>query len=90
MLDGAMLHYGSATELRATLNYDFDQEEKFSYKNLSMDDIIHHLAVFISRPWQIHVFGDRKVLIRSETLHNFLEPRKNAHNDCCYGSADSH
>jgi prophage maintenance system killer protein len=49
---------GSATELRATLDYDFSEEKKFSYKNLSMDGIIHHLAVFISRLWQIHVFGE--------------------------------
>ena len=27
-------------------------------KGLSMDEIIHHLAVFISRLWQIHVFGE--------------------------------
>ena len=25
---------------------------------LSMDEIIHHLAVFVSRLWQIHVFGE--------------------------------
>ena len=25
---------------------------------LSMDEIIHHLAVFISRLWQIHIFGE--------------------------------
>lgn len=50
--------YGSATELRATLDYDFSEEKKFSYKNLSMDEIIHHLAVFVSRLWQIHVFGE--------------------------------
>ena len=30
----------------------------FSYKGLSMDEIIHHLAVFISRLWQIHIFGE--------------------------------
>ena len=28
------------------------------YKNLSMEDIIHHLALFVSRLWQIHVFGE--------------------------------
>ena len=28
------------------------------YKGLSMDEIIHHLAVFISRLWQIHIFGE--------------------------------
>lgn len=27
-------------------------------KNLSMDEIIHHLAVFVSRLWQIHIFGE--------------------------------
>lgn len=58
VLDGATVIYGSATELLATLDYDFSCEKKFSYKNLSMDEIIHHLAVFISRLWQIHVFGE--------------------------------
>lgn len=33
-------------------------EKKFSYKNLSMEEIIHHLAFFVSRLWQIHVFGE--------------------------------
>ena len=58
VLDGATVLYGSATELRATLDYDFSEEKKFSYKNLSMDEIIHHLAFFVSRLWQIHVFGE--------------------------------
>lgn len=58
VLDGATVLYGSATELRATLDYDFSEEKKFSYKNLSMDEIIHHLALFVSRLWQIHVFGE--------------------------------
>ena len=44
--------------MRSTLDYDFSQEKQFSYKDLSMDEIIHHLAVFISRLWQIHVFGE--------------------------------
>lgn len=50
--------YGSASELRVTLDYDFAEEKKFSYKNLSMEEIIHHLAFFVSRLWQIHVFGE--------------------------------
>lgn len=58
VLDGATVLYGSATELRETLAYDFSEEKKFSYKNLTMDEIIHHLAVFVSRLWQIHVFGE--------------------------------
>ena len=41
-----------------TLEYDFSTEKSFSYKGLSMDEIIHHLAFFVSRLWQIHVFAE--------------------------------
>ncbi|AWY99194.1 MULTISPECIES: Fic family protein [Blautia] len=58
ILDGATVLYGSASELRATLEYDFSQERDFCYKGLSMDEIIHHLAIFVSRLWQIHVFRE--------------------------------
>lgn len=58
VLDGATVMYGSASELIATLEYDFSQEKVFSYKGLSMEEIIHHLAVFISRLWQIHIFEE--------------------------------
>ena len=58
VLDGATVIYGSASELRETLEYDFSQERNFDYRGLSMDEIIHHLAVFISRLWQIHIFGE--------------------------------
>lgn len=58
VLDGATVIYGSASELSATLEYDFAQEKDFSYRGLSMDEIIHHLAVFVSRLWQIHIFGE--------------------------------
>lgn len=58
VLDGATVIYGSASELQATLDYDFGEEKKFSYKGLSMDEIIHHLAVFVARLWQIHMFSE--------------------------------
>ena len=58
VLNGATVLYGSASELRTTLDYDFSEEKKFSYKNLSMAEIIRHLAIFVSRLWQIHVFGE--------------------------------
>ena len=58
VLDGNTVLYGSASELKATLEYDFSQERQFSYKGLSMDEIISHLADFISRLWQIHIFGE--------------------------------
>ena len=58
VLNGATVLYGSVSELRATLEYDFEEERKFSYRNLTMDEIIHHLAVFVSRLWQIHIFSE--------------------------------
>ena len=58
VLDGATVVYGSASELRATLEYDFSQEKDFSYKGLSIEESIHHLALFVSRLWQIHIFGE--------------------------------
>ena len=72
VLDGATVIYGSATELLATLDYDFSCEKKFSYKNLSMDEIIHHLAVFISRLWQIHVFGEGNTRTTAVFLIKYL------------------
>ena len=50
--------YNHAGKMRTYLEYDFSQEKEFSYKNLMIDEIIHHLALFISRLWQIHVFEE--------------------------------
>lgn len=56
VLDGDSVIYGSATELEATLDYDFAQERAFSYRNLPTNAMIKHLAEFIARLWQIHIF----------------------------------
>ncbi len=58
ILNGETVLYGSAESLKATLNYDFKQEKKFSYKGLNQYEIIEHIAHFISYLWQIHVFGE--------------------------------
>lgn len=58
VLDGDTVMYGGALDLRATLDYDFSVEKEFSYKGLSIDEIIKHLAIFVSRLWQIHAFGE--------------------------------
>lgn len=58
VLDGDTVLYGNAFDLRETLEYDLSQEKSFSYRFLSMQEIIRHLAVFVSRLWQIHVFGE--------------------------------
>lgn len=50
--------YGSADSLNATLEYNFEQEKRFSYKGLSEQEVIEHIAHFISSLWQIHIFGE--------------------------------
>ena len=50
--------YGAAFELKAALDYDFEQERHFSYKNLTLEEIVKHITFFVSRLWQIHAFGE--------------------------------
>ena len=58
VLNGETVLYGSADSLKATLEYDFEQEKKFSYNGLSQQETIEHIAQFISYLWQIHIFGE--------------------------------
>ena len=58
VLNGDTVMYGAAFELKAALEYDFEQERNFHYEGLSMDETIRHIAFFISRLWQIHAFGE--------------------------------
>lgn len=58
VLNGDTVMYGAAFELKTALEYDFIQEKKFRYKNLSMDEIVRHITFFVSRLWQIHAFGE--------------------------------
>ncbi len=58
VLNGETVIYGSADSLKATLEYDFEQEKKFTYKGLSQQESIEHIAHFISYLWQIHIFSE--------------------------------
>ncbi|MGX2974564.1 Fic family protein [Ursidibacter arcticus] len=58
VLEGETVVYGMASELRNTLEYDLAQEKNFSYRGLSLEEIMIHLATFTARLWQIHVFEE--------------------------------
>ena len=58
VLDGRSVIYGDYHELQSTLEYDFESERKFKYVGLSKDEIIEHLATFVSNLWQIHAFQE--------------------------------
>ena len=58
VLDGDTVMYGAAFELKMALDYDFEQERNFNYKNLNTEEIVKHITLFVSRLWQIHAFGE--------------------------------
>ena len=83
VLDGETVLYANADSLRATLEYDFEQEKKFSYKGLSEQVIIEQIAHFISNLWQIHIFGEGNTRTTAVFLIKCLRKLgfKNVNND---------
>jgi fido (protein-threonine AMPylation protein) len=83
VLNGETVLYASADSLNATLEYDFEQERKFSYKGLSEQEFIEHMAHFISSLWQIHIFGEGNTRTTAIFLIKYLRKLgfKNVNND---------
>jgi fido (protein-threonine AMPylation protein)/biotin operon repressor len=83
VLNGETVLYASADSLKATLEYDFEQERKFSYEELSQQEIIEHFARFISNLWQIHIFGEGNTRTTAIFLIKYLRKLgfKNVNND---------
>ncbi len=72
VLNGETVLYASAESLKATLEFDFQQEKAFNYRGLSQHEIIEHLAHFISYLWQIHVFGEGNTRTTATFLIKYL------------------
>ena len=72
VLDGDTVTYGNAYSLRETLDYDLNLEKYFSYSGLSTDDVIKHIARFISNLWQIHIFGEGNTRTTAVFLIKYL------------------
>ena len=58
VLDGDTVHYLNWEDLHRALDYDIEQERQFFYKGLTTDQLIKHIAHFVSDIWQIHAFGE--------------------------------
>ncbi len=58
VLDGDIVYYLNWEDLRQALDFDIEQEKKFSYKGISSDALISHIAKFVAGIWQIHAFGE--------------------------------
>ena len=58
VLEGDTVSYLNWEDLRRAVDYDIQQERDFSYKGLSSDELVAHVAKFVSGLWQIHAFGE--------------------------------
>ena len=58
VLRGDTVLYGRSQDLRMALEYDLEQERQFDYSGLNMDQVVEHLAKFVSGIWQIHPFRE--------------------------------
>ena len=56
VLKGETVIYASWNSIKETLDYDFATEKQFSYKGLSVEETVKHIAKFTSGIWQIHPF----------------------------------
>lgn len=72
ILDGDTISYGSAGSLTELLNYDFGEEKKFDYSQVSSVEAIRHIGRFISAIWQIHAFGEGNTRTTAVFLIKYL------------------
>ncbi len=50
--------YVNADDLHKAIAYDLEQEKNCSYKGLTLEEVVAHIAKFASNLWQIHPFGE--------------------------------
>ena len=72
ILNDDTVTYSSYEAIKETIEYDFNQEKNFSYKDLSLDDSISHLSRFISNIWQVHPFCEGNTRTTAVFLIKYL------------------
>ena len=58
VLRGDTVLYVNSLDIRRALEYDLEQESSFVYAGLTHDQMVEHIARFVSGIWQIHPFGE--------------------------------
>ena len=58
VLRGDTVSYLNWEDLRRAIDFDIQQEKDFSYRGLSEEEKVRHIAHFISGLWQIHPFRE--------------------------------
>lgn len=58
VLNGFSVQYADFSMLTDMLEYDFKEEQKVDYAACTKDEIVEHIADFISNIWQVHPFAE--------------------------------
>lgn len=72
VLEGDSVSYLNWEDLRRAIDYDIEQEKNYSYKGLSTDSMIAHIAKFTSGLWQIHAFCEGNTRTTAVFLIQYL------------------
>lgn len=72
VLNGDTVNYLNYEDLRRAIDYDLEQERQFSYKGLSIDEQVEHIAHFVSGLWQIHAFREGNTRTTAVFLIQYL------------------
>ncbi len=72
ILKGDTVIYASFNEIERTLDYDFNQEMKYDYSKLTLQEQINHIVDFTSRVWQVHAFGEGNTRTVAVMIEKYL------------------
>lgn len=72
VLNGDTVIYSSYEIIKETLEYDFEKERNFSYKDLELTEAIKHLCGFTSNIWQVHPFCEANTITTAVFIIKYL------------------
>ena len=72
ILGGRSVKYANYQMIEETFAYDFAEEKRKSYANLSPDEVVKRIANFTSAIWQVHAFGEGNTRTTAVFIQKYL------------------
>lgn len=76
ILNGDSIDYVDYSSIEETLTFDFEQERKYNYKDITKDTFIKHIATFTSHIWQVHPFIEGNTRTTAVFIIKYLQQKK--------------
>lgn len=76
ILNGDSIDYVDYSSLEETLTFDFEQERKYTYKDITKDNFIKHIATFTSHIWQVHPFIEGNTRTTAIFIIKYLQQKR--------------